>query len=190
MVPQKKPVRKLEASPETSIGQQAGKRLIPDDPLSAKGARDVTDLTRQAIDVRQQMEQIRCDLAEEVSHVASDARQLVDYRYYFRQHPWWSLAAAATVGYLLVPRRERKISPRQAALNAVVENKPLVFETNATGNRRRGLLATGVSLMATVATRAAVNYAQREASERLAGFLHTRQASATASAGHRPAQPR
>lgn len=147
-------------------------------------------LSQRAIDLRQQMEQIRCDLAGNVSHLSDDAKTLTDYRYYVRQHPWITLGAAAAAGFLLIPRKaKQQFSTDPAILEELLKKNQLVVQTKSEVNQKRGLFATGVSLLAAAAMKAAMNYAQKQATERLINYAHVRQ-QATTNPASNPSRPR
>jgi hypothetical protein len=118
------------------------------------------------------MEQIRCDLAGNVSHLSDDAKTLTDYRYYVRQYPWICLGAAAAAGFLLIPRKTKQVAPDPALLRELLKKNELVVQTKSEVNQKRGLIATGVSLLAAAAMKAAVGYAQQQALTRLSSFGH------------------
>lgn len=135
----------------------------------------MTNLSQRAIDLRQQMEQIRCELAGSVSHLSDDAKTLTDYRYYVRQHPWMTLGVAAVAGFLLIPRKTKQVVPDAALLQDLLKKNELVVQTKSEVNQKRGLIATGASLLAAAAMKAAMNYAQQKAMERISSFGHTPQ---------------
>jgi hypothetical protein len=56
-----------------------------------------------AQEIRRQMAEVRGQLSREVRSLAESAKAKTDWRYYYRQHPWLFLGAAAVVGYLIVP---------------------------------------------------------------------------------------
>jgi hypothetical protein len=55
--------------------------------------------------IRQRMEEVRCDLDEDVQEIVEGARDMGDWRAYVRDYPWVCLGAALAAGYLIVPRR-------------------------------------------------------------------------------------
>ena len=55
--------------------------------------------------IRQRMEEVRCDLDEDVQEIVEGARDMGDWRSYVRTYPWICLGAALAVGYLIVPGR-------------------------------------------------------------------------------------
>ena len=54
--------------------------------------------------IRQRMDEVRCDLDEDVQDIVEGARDMGKWRYYVRTYPWICLGAALAAGYLIVPR--------------------------------------------------------------------------------------
>jgi hypothetical protein len=85
-------------------------------------------------EIRSQMRTIRRDLRGNVQEIVVGASQFFDWKSYVRSFPWTFVAAAAILGYLLVPRRKQppvellrtKESVDQLAeeIKAVVAPKP------------------------------------------------------------------
>ena len=61
--------------------------------------------SRETEAIRQRMEEVRCDLDEDVQEIVEGARVMSEWRYYVRTYPWACLGAALAVGYVIVPRR-------------------------------------------------------------------------------------
>jgi hypothetical protein len=55
--------------------------------------------------IRQRMEEVRCDLDEDVQEIVEGARDMGKWRSYVKAYPWVFMGAAFAVGYLIVPRR-------------------------------------------------------------------------------------
>jgi hypothetical protein len=55
--------------------------------------------------ILQRMEEVRCDVDEDVQEIVEGARDMGKWRYYVRTYPWICLGAALAVGYVIVPRR-------------------------------------------------------------------------------------
>jgi hypothetical protein len=55
--------------------------------------------------IRQRMEEVRCELDEDVQEFVEDARGMGQWRYYVRTYPWVCVGAAVAAGYFVVPRR-------------------------------------------------------------------------------------
>jgi hypothetical protein len=97
--------------------------------------------------IRRQMQAIRQDMEGGVKDVVDGAKQLSDWRYHVRRHPWACVGGAMALGFLLVPMRSRK----------KVEGIPaeLLAQLRAGGAMPAAAAAGGAGLAATVARMAA-----------------------------------
>jgi hypothetical protein len=66
--------------------------------------------------IRQRMEEVRCELDEDVQEIVEGARSVGDWRSNVRTYPWVCLGAAAAVGYLIVPRHPRGLQSETQTL--------------------------------------------------------------------------
>src|SRR5688500_2911502 len=55
--------------------------------------------------IRQRMDQVRCDLDEDVQGIVEGARDMGQWRHYLKRYPWVGVGIALAAGYLIVPRR-------------------------------------------------------------------------------------
>jgi len=93
--------------------------------------------------IRQRMEEVRCDLDEDVQEIVEGTRGMGEWRWYVRSYPWVCLGAALAVGYLIVPRRPLELHP-DAQTSAELGNQSRLLATSQlppTGNARGMLLA-------------------------------------------------
>lgn len=60
--------------------------------------------------IRQEMQNVRQDMGAGVQDVVQGARQLSDWRYYVRKHPWVCVGSAFALGFLATPARRRILS--------------------------------------------------------------------------------
>ncbi len=60
--------------------------------------------------IRQQMQNVRQDMGAGVHDVVQGARQLSDWRYYVRKHPWACVGSAFAIGFLATPARKKLVS--------------------------------------------------------------------------------
>jgi hypothetical protein len=121
-----------------------------------------TESSRAAIeDIQRQMAQIRLALHQDVDGAVKGARSMTDWRAVVASHPWAALAAAAALGYLVVPKRQpAEVSGGQLAGAPT----PIIAESETPDRQvgtRRGrwaVLSTAFSLLAPVVVRAGQNY--------------------------------
>src|SRR5689334_7390986 len=115
-------------------------------------------------EIRREMAQIRMNLHKEIRGVVVNAEAATDWRRYVRSYPFASLALAAGVGYLVVPRRRRSIrDTAEAAATATAERLHQELAETAPPRRRAGwgstIVAPIAGLLGSMALRAAQNYA-------------------------------
>ncbi len=79
--------------------------------------------------LQERMHQVRRDLGEDVQGLIENTRAMTDWRLLWRKHPWVGCAAAAVLGYVVVPsRRFGKADARRLAdlASAAATSAPVV----------------------------------------------------------------
>ncbi|MHB8900301.1 MAG: hypothetical protein ACYC6Y_16245 [Thermoguttaceae bacterium] len=66
--------------------------------------------------VRARMQQLRCEIDDDMEDIAASARTKLDWKHYVKTYPWTCLGAAVALGFLAVPKRSRVIRPDVATL--------------------------------------------------------------------------
>lgn len=115
-----------------------------------------------ADDIRARMAAVREHLDHDVEGIVEGAGRLTDWRNYVQAFPWGSMAAAAALGYLAVPRRLEIVSPDAETLEKLARKNRLVVEHRPRGRNKRGVLATGFNLVGNMLLRAAIAYAGQQ----------------------------
>lgn len=115
-----------------------------------------------ADEIRREMSQLRGQLGSDVDGLAGHARQLVNWRHYVRAFPWGAVAAAAAVGYAIVPRRLEVIRPDAETLRQLAEEERLVVEPKSSRNKRSGTLASLARMTGHMLFRAGLAYAGQQ----------------------------
>jgi len=123
----------------------------------------VATATNEIDDIRRRMAQIRRELHEDVEEVVAGAGAVADWRRYVRMYPWAAVGLAATLGYLIVPKRRRNV-PRDVARKADVAEVREVIEQVREPEprakpRAKSILGAGLAMLTPLAWRAAQNYA-------------------------------
>jgi hypothetical protein len=96
----------------------------------------------EASAILQRMEEVRCELDEDVQDIVEDARDLGDWRSYVKRHPWICLGAAFAAGYFVVPPRAPKLPPDvQTASDSANQGSPTRSYLSAAGDARGMLLS-------------------------------------------------
>jgi len=107
------------------------------------------------------MAQIRHELHQDVRGVVQNAEAATDWRRYYRMYPWASLAVAFAVGYLIVPKRRRKI-PRDIVTRAdLAQVREDVQEAKEPAKKAasKGIMGALFGMLVPVVVRAAQGYA-------------------------------
>ena len=98
--------------------------------------------SQEANAIRKRMEEVRCDLDQDVQGIVEGARDMRDWRSYVRTYPWVCAGAALAVGYLLVPSRHAAMQPNAETIAELVEQSRLATTPLVTPlGKARGLRA-------------------------------------------------
>lgn len=120
------------------------------------------DRSPSADAVRERMDDIRRSLKPEVDQIVTRARELTDWRYYVRSHPWGTLATAVALGYLAVPRRVEQIRPDVETLESLAKRNKLVVEPESHVQKPPGFAESLVHLAGGMLLRAGLAYAGQQ----------------------------
>jgi hypothetical protein len=153
----------------------------------------VASATNEIEEIRKGMARIRRELHEDVRGVVESAEAVTDWKHYIRDYPWASIAAAAAIGFVIVPRRRRTVKPAEVAQAVAAQIQPAVQAAQAAApapepkKKGRGLIGAGLGLLAPIAMRAVQNYATHFVSNWIAGQQEQfAQAMASAGVGPQP----
>lgn len=116
----------------------------------------------QTTAIRQRMEEVRCELDEDLQDIVEGARGVGDWRSYVRAYPWVCLGAAAAVGYLIVPRHHRGIHLDTQKTQAALANQSRLHATPPvppTGGARNMILG----LVSNLVMRGITAYVEQQA---------------------------
>ncbi|HEY2157016.1 MAG TPA: hypothetical protein VGH33_15415 [Isosphaeraceae bacterium] len=117
--------------------------------------------TDEVDEIRRKMAWIRRELREDVLGVVESAEEITDWKHYIRDYPWASVALAAAVGFMLVPKR-RTVKSAEVARAVAAEIQPTMTMQAAAlapEKKGRGLIGAGLALLAPIVLRVAQNYA-------------------------------
>lgn len=112
--------------------------------------------SEQAEQLRREMAQVRRNLVEEADQIAEHARTVTDWRYYVRTYPWASMAVAAAVGYIVVPRRLEVLTPDPDTLARLARQDRLVVKPKAEAEPKKGLPGTLFTFLSSMVIRGAL----------------------------------
>jgi hypothetical protein len=108
--------------------------------------------------IRRRMAELRRELTSDVRDVRQGAREMANPLYYIRRFPWASAAAAAAVGYLLVPKRKKVITPDPEMLAELVRNQQIKLDTTKAGGDTQSMLKGLVVMGLTWGLRTGLSY--------------------------------
>src|SRR5262245_12812546 len=86
------------------------------------------------------MQEIRGGLKRDVEGIRVHARRLTDWHYYLTKFPVASMAAAAAVGFMVIPKRPRVVQADVATLAQMAKDHNLVVQTVQNDSARKGML--------------------------------------------------
>jgi hypothetical protein len=111
--------------------------------------------------IRLRMEEVRCELDEDVQVIVEGARDMGEWRYYVRTYPWVFLGSALAVGYLIVPRRAQGMQSDAQSLAELANQSRLLATASSTlqGGAGRTLL----EFLGNLAMRGVLSYVGQQA---------------------------
>lgn len=115
---------------------------------------------RDTDEIRRRMEEVRCDLVQDVQEIVDDARDLRDWRYYVKTYPSVCLGTALAVGYLIVPRRMRVRADVQTLTELAKQSQSLATPKLPLISSARSMV---LSLAGKMAMRSILSYIERRA---------------------------
>ncbi len=89
--------------------------------------------------IRRRMAELRQKLVNDVNQVSRGARELASPMHYVRRYPWFVVAGAAAVGYLLIPKKRQAVTPDAEMLAELVRKKQVTVETTGASSDSQGL---------------------------------------------------
>lgn len=113
-------------------------------------------------EIERRLAEMRSVLTQDVSDLAREAREWVDWRNHFRAHKWLYCGAAAAIGFMLVPRRQR---PLRIVASVVGEGRDAQkIEVQPLKRREDGsILKSVLTFAATALVRESLGYLMQRA---------------------------
>jgi methionyl-tRNA formyltransferase len=116
------------------------------------------DPDESADSIRKRMAELRRDLLIDVQEVSRSAKAMASPGYFVRRFPWATIAIAAGVGYLLIPKKKQVVQPDMEALAELVRKKQVRVDTSKAAKESRGMFQTLAVMGITWAARTGMNY--------------------------------
>ena len=119
----------------------------------------------RAEQIRRRMAQIRTDLHDDVDVIVETARVMADWRHYWSSYPWACLAAAAAVGYLVVPTKVQIVQPDMQTVLDLARRHQLSVQPIKDASKRSGIAGAIFRMAAPAIMRGAVALASSQAAK-------------------------
>lgn len=110
-------------------------------------------MTRPAATIREEMQHVRCEIADDMDDVVESARQMADWRCYVKRYPLAFVGAAAVAGFVMVPKRVERIEPNVETLLKLAKRNGLVVKSAPESSVNSGLAKTLIGLVGGAALR-------------------------------------
>src|SRR5215467_10342479 len=111
-----------------------------------------------AEEIRKRMAELRRELVCDVQDVTRSAKAMASPSFYIRKFPWATLAVAAGVGYMLIPKKKQVIRPDMEALAELVRKNQVNINTSKAAEESQGMLKTLAVMGLSYAAKAGMNY--------------------------------
>jgi hypothetical protein len=112
--------------------------------------------------IRKRMGELRRDLLIDVQEVSRSAKAMASPGYFVRRFPWATMAIAAGVGYLLIPKKKQVVQPDMEALAELVRKNQIRVDTSKAAKESRGMFQTLAMMGITWAARTGMNYMMQQ----------------------------
>jgi len=104
------------------------------------------------------MAELRRELIHDMQDVSRSAEAMTSPSYYIRKFPWATLALAAGVGYMLIPKKKQVVYPDMEALAELVRKNQVNFNASKATEESQGVVKTLAVMGLTWAAKAGMNY--------------------------------
>src|SRR4051794_7572254 len=104
------------------------------------------------------MAELRRELVHDMQDVSRSAKAMASPSFYVRKFPWATLAIAAGVGYMLIPKKKHVIKPDMAELAELVRKNQININASKAAEEQQGMVKTLAMMGLTWAAKAGMNY--------------------------------
>jgi hypothetical protein len=108
--------------------------------------------------IRKRMAELRRELVCDVQDVTRSAKAMASPSYYVRKFPWATLAVAAGVGYMLIPKKKQVVHSDMDTLAELVRKNQVSINTSKASEESQGMLQTLVVMGLSYAAKQGMNY--------------------------------
>lgn len=111
----------------------------------------------------EQMREIRSALRDDAEMIVENAKLTVDWRHYVHRYPWLCMAAAAAIGYLVVPRGKPRLEIDGNTVEEISKRIKSTMLDSATSQQTKGfLIGTALPLLGRFALQGGLSLLQRK----------------------------
>jgi len=111
-----------------------------------------------AENICRRMAELRRELVHDMQDVSRSAKAMASPSFYIRKFPWATLAIAAGVGYMLIPKKKQIIKPDMEALAELVRKNQVNINAPKAAEESQGMVKTLAVMGLTWAAKAGMNY--------------------------------
>jgi hypothetical protein len=104
------------------------------------------------------MAELRRELVHDMQDVSRSAKAMASPSFYIRKFPWATMAIAAGVGYLLIPKKKQVIQPDMEALAELVRKNQVHINASKAAADSRGMVKTLAVMGLSWAAKTGMNY--------------------------------
>jgi hypothetical protein len=104
------------------------------------------------------MAELRRELVHDMQDVSRSAKAMTSPSFYIRKFPWATLAIAAGVGYMLIPKKKQVVQPDMAALAELIRKNQVNINASQVAEESPGMVKTLAVMGLTWAAKAGMNY--------------------------------
>jgi len=104
------------------------------------------------------MAELRRELVYDMQDVSRSAKAMASPAFYIRKFPWATMAVAAGVGYMLIPKKKQVLKPDMEALAELVRKNQVNINTSKAAEDSRGMVKTLLVMGLSWAAKTGMNY--------------------------------
>jgi len=129
-----------------------------------RGARSKTVSPEEpAEEICKRMAELRRELVHDMQEVSRSAKAMASPAFYVRKFPWATLAVAAGVGYMLIPKKKQQVMQPDMEALAELMRKNHVDVNASQAKDSPGMIKTLAAMGLTWAAKAGMNYVIQQA---------------------------
>jgi len=140
---------------------------VVDAPLDCTTVTECTVDADESVDkICRRMAELRRELVFDMQDVSRSTKAMTSPSFYMRKFPWATLAVAAGLGYLLIPKKKQFVQPDMKALAELVRKNQVKINTSKASEESmmKTLAVMGLSWVA----KAGTNYLVQQMTTRAA----------------------